>query len=477
MSLLSQIQSLEKTARLLEPDQGERQTMAATASKYVNDFIELSKTKNTFADVPVQRLREMTVTEQGKPLKDLLDIFHNDVNLTGINTSTGGHLGYVPGSGIWSAAVADFLAAGTNRYSGVSYSSPGAVVMENQMIRWLSNVMGYPAGAHGNLTSGGSIAHLTALQTARDHCNINSSNIKKSCVYFTGQVHHSVHKALRTLGLHEAVLRTVPMTIELRMNASALDDMVAEDKKQGLLPLVVIASAGTTDAGMVDPLNEIAEICDHHNVWFHVDGAYGALFVLVDELKTVFKGIERSDSVILDPHKSLFIPYGTGAVLIKDGSRLLNTYSHQASYMQDTYGMEDISPADSGVELTRHFRAMRMWLPLHLHGLEVFRANLREKMLLCRYFHDEVAKMGFETGPIPDLSITRFRYAEENGNEINQHLIELLHDDGRCFFSSTMIEGKVWIRCAVLNFRTHLQQIEVALQMVLEAKDLALKNR
>lgn len=476
MSLEEQIRNVEREARQLDTGLEDRRHLASLATTYVDDFIERSKSLRTFVDAPIEHLKKMMPGETGERLEHLLDVIDRDVNLNGINPTTGGHLGYVPGSGIWTSAIADFLAAATNRYSGVSYSSPGAVAMENQMIRWLCNITGYPAKAHGNLTSGGSIANLTALQTARDQSGINSSNIRSSAIYFTEQVHHSVHKAFHTLGLHEAVLRTVPMTDRFRMDATALRAMVANDIRQGLRPFLVIGSAGTTDTGAIDPLDEIADVCEANNIWFHVDGAYGALFILSDELKPKFKGIERSDSVIMDPHKSLFMPYGTGAVLIREGEKLLRTFSHQASYMQDTYGMEDPSPADSGLELTRHFRAMRMWLPLHLHGLNTFRANLLEKVLLCRYFYEQVGALGFETGPAPDLSITRFRFPEQNTNDINQQMMKLLHEDGRCFFSSTMIDGKFWIRCAVLNFRTHLQQIEVALQMVREAREKALKN-
>jgi aromatic-L-amino-acid decarboxylase len=153
-------------------------------------------------------------------------------------------------------------------------------------------------------------------------------------------------------------------------------------------------------------------------------------------------------------------------VLVKKSSALLESYSHVAPYMQDTLGHDEISPADCSPELTKHFRGLRLWLPLHLHGLEAFRANLEEKFLLCRYFYTGIKRMGFETGPEPELSVALFRYPAANRDEFNRKLLSAIQADGRCSFSSTEIDGELWIRCAVLNFRSHLPEIKLALKMI-----------
>jgi aromatic-L-amino-acid/L-tryptophan decarboxylase len=464
--MMSQIEELEHIARGLEPPSETRSAITREAAAYIDQFIESLPTSRAYtkADCPI--LRSVSIGKSGKTFGSLLDIVRGEVDQAGINTSSGANFAYIQGGGVWTSSIGDMLAAATNRYAGVFFSSPGAVIIENQMIRWLSSVVGYPPGAHGNLSSGGSIANLIAVQTARDSCNVDSTNVRSHSIYFTQHMHHCLHKALHTTGLHEAVHRTIPMNSRHQMNTDALREMLAKDKTEGLRPLLVIATAGTTDTGAVDPLADIADLCARFGAWFHVDAAYGGFFNLLDEMKTTLGGIERSDSVVMDPHKSMFLPFGTGVVLIRNGEALRASTSHEAPYMQDTYGFDDISPADSGPELTKHFRGLRMWLPLHLHGTDAFKANLLEKVLLCRYFHEEIGKLGFETGPYPDLSITLFRFPANDRNAFNQELLRLIHADGRCFFSSTMIGGEFWIRCAVLSFRTHLAEVQLAIRMI-----------
>jgi glutamate/tyrosine decarboxylase-like PLP-dependent enzyme len=173
----------------------------------------------------------------------------------------------------------------------------------------------------------------------------------------------------------------------------------------------------------------------------------------------------------------LFLPFGTGVVVVRDGSKLISSHHYEASYMIDAMGYDEISPANCGPELTKHFRGLRMWLPLHYHGLNVFRKSLEEKLYLCRYFHAEISKMGFETGADPELSITLFRYPAADPNTFNKKLVDYLHADGRIFFSSTVLDENVWIRCAVLSFRTHLREIQMGLDMIGERlKDLKEAN-
>lgn len=473
---MKNITELEKTARLLEPDAAFRASVTKKAGAYISRFISTLPETPGYQEGTCNRLRSMQIGEEGKPFDELLKILEDEVDTAGINSASGAHLGYIPGGGIWASSVADWLAAATNRYAGIAYSSPGAVAMENKLIRWLSSLAGYPATAHGNLTSGGSIANLTAIKTARDFHNISSENVKKSAVYLTEQTHHCIHKALNTTGLHEAVIRVIPVNSHFQMDPGALQKRLEADLSEGLKPFLVIGTAGTTDTGAVDPLDQIADLAQKHGLWFHVDAAYGGFFMLAPGQREKFRGIERSDSLVMDPHKTLFIPYGSGVVLVRDRRALVNSYSHKAAYMQDAYSAEELDPSDCGPELSKHFRGLRMWLPLHLHGLKPFRANLEEKILLCRYFHDEIRKMGFETGPEPQLSITLFRLPGDENNTANRRLMEALITDGRYFFSSTMIGEKLWIRCAVASFRTHLREIDGALQMIRERKFTRLKD-
>ena len=242
----------------------------------------------------------------------------------------------------------------------------------------------------------------------------------------------------------------------------------------GLNPWLIAATAGTTDAGAVDPLAEIADVASRHELWLHVDGAYGAAFVLTERGKHILRGIESSDSMVMDPHKGLFLPFGSGVVLVREGRHLLDAHYYDASYLQDKdvlASAEDVSPADLSPELTRPARALRLWFPLKLAGVAPFRAALEEKLLLARYFHEKMLlEDGFEVGPPPDLSIVTFRYLPRSGDPdaFNRRLIDAVQRDGRVFISSTRIDGRFTLRLAVLNLRTHLATIDLAIDILRE---------
>ncbi len=465
---MKQIKDLEQQSRQLEPGHTERNEWAAQALAYADHFVTTLPSQPGLKGGSLSQLKTLALAEEGKPFDQLLALLKNEVDAIGINSASGRHLGYIPGGGLWMSAMADMLTAVSNRYAGIAYSSPGAVEIENQMIRWLCSLVGYPATAHGNLTSGGSIANLIAIKAARDLHGIHSGNVKQAVIYFSEQAHHCIQKAFHITGLYEAVLRPIPLNDHYQMDHQALQQQLEADTAAGLNPFLVIATAGTTDTGAIDPLEAIAALCRRYHAWFHVDAAYGGFFMLVDEIRERLKGIEQADSLVMDPHKTLFMPYGSGVVLLKNREALLASNAHKAGYMQDAYGLDEIDPADTGPELSRHFRGMRMWLPLHIHGLAAFRAALAEKILLCRYFHEQVELLGFETGAAPALSVAIFRYADDPDNSINEQLIQALHEDGRVFFSSTLINGKHWIRCAVVHFRTHLEEINLALRMLRE---------
>jgi glutamate/tyrosine decarboxylase-like PLP-dependent enzyme len=457
---------LEELSRQLESEYALRKKMISDASYYADQFIESLAHSPGFKSGTINELKNLKISDEPGSFDGLLRILHKEVDAVGINSASGRHMGFIPGGGLFTSAIGDFLAASSNRYAGIAYSSPGAVEIENQVIRWLCSLVGYPVTAHGNLTSGGSIANLIAIKAARDFHGINAGIVKRSVIYVTSQVHHCILKALNITGLHEAVLREIPVNSRFQMNVQALLDQMQSDADQDLLPFLVIATAGTTDTGAIDPLNQIAAVCKQFNTWFHVDAAYGGFFLMIDELKRKFRGIEKANSVVMDPHKTLFIPYGSGVVLLRNRRELLDSNSHKAAYMNDAYDFEEIDPADTGPELSKHFRGMRIWLPLHIHGLAPFKASLSEKLLLCRYFRNEVKSMGFETGPEPELSVTIFRLPNDDDNTRNKLFLKALHKNGKVFFSSTTINNKLWIRCAVVSFRTHLEEIKEALEMI-----------
>jgi len=470
--MIERIHQLEKIARELEPSLDQRTDWLNKVIKYGNDFIDHIYEIPAYvatADEGIGLL-DSPISEKGTDIETLLTSLKQDVDRPGLNPASGGHLGYIPGGGIYHSALADYLTCITNRYAGIYFASPGAVRMENMLLDWMASIVAYPKSAGGNLTSGGSIAGLIGVVAAREAHQLKARDFERSVIYLTKQVHHSMEKAIRIAGLQECPKRYVPMDDHYRMSADGLERLILEDKKSGLNPWLVIASAGTTDVGAVDPLDAIGDITSAHGLWFHLDGAYGAFFALCEEGEKILKGMEKSDSIVMDPHKGLFLPYGSGAVLVKDKAALKAAFSYEANYMQDAAATsEEFSPADLSPELTKHFRGPRLWLPLKLVGVAPFRAALEEKLLLARYFHEQMKQLdGFELGPYPDLSVVAFRFIPKRGdpNQFNERLLKEVQRDGRVFLSSTTIDGKFIIRLAVLAFRTHLETVELAISIL-----------
>jgi glutamate/tyrosine decarboxylase-like PLP-dependent enzyme len=490
------ILDLEAKSRILEPDTKQRENVRNKVLDYTESFLENIDSMNVWNDSESKGIGiyDDPIGEDPSSIDDLLVSVKNNVDDPHLNAASGGHLAYVPGGGIYYSALGDYMAAVSNKYAGLFYAGPGAVRMENMLIKWMADFVGYPESTAGNLTSGGSIANLTGIVTARDAHGIRGRDFEKTVIYASSQMHHCLDKAIRIAGLSECILRSLPLDEGFRIIPEKLAEMIVADKQSGLAPFLVIGSAGTTDVGAIDPLDAIADITEAHGLWFHVDGAYGACFMLVPAEREKLKGIERSDSLVIDPHKGLFLPYGSGVILVRDAEKLAQSHHYQANYMQDANSGEgevedELSPADVSPELTKHFRGMRLWLPLKLHGVAPFRACLEEKLMLTRYFHEQVAKIeGIETGPEPDLSITYFRYVAPqddassldassldargansfDANRFNEELINRIRSDGRVFLSSTLLQGKFVIRFACLSFRTHLSRVDLLLDLIQE---------
>ncbi len=475
-ALLARLRQLENASQTLDPGANRRKKLRSAVFASAERFLRKLSSMKGYVETEDKgaRLLERPISEHGIPIEDAIEILERDVLKPGGNPAAAGYLAYIPGGGLYHSALGDFLAAASDKYAGVFFAGPGAVRMENMLVRWVADLIGYSQSAGGHIASGGSLANLAAITTARDARGLKSADFPSAVVYLTSQAHHSVDKALRIAGLGEAKLHYVEMDDRFRMRTDALDAAIAADRAQGLTPWLIIATAGTTDTGAVDPLDAIATIAARERCWFHVDAAYGGFFILTERGRAMLKGIERSDSAILDPHKSLFLPWGSGMVLVRDVNALARAHSYSGHYMQDATAVAgEMSPAEVSAELTKPFRALRMWLPLILLGVKPFRAALEEKLLLARYFFEEVQTLGFEVGPSPDLSIVTFRWAPagaslEQANELNRAIVDGARKDGRVFLSSTMLDGRFTIRMAVLGFRTHRRTIDLCLRVLEE---------
>jgi len=453
----------------LEPNQESRDAWLNTLKNYCNSFINTLDSKPAFVNDTKVNKAELQIDNQKKSLDAILSTYTQQVIDNGIKPASGGHVGYIPGGGIFTSALGDYLAAISNEYSGIYYGSPGAVSMEDELINWLKEVFNFPDDAVGNLTSGGSIANLIALTSARDAHQIKGEKIEKSVVYLSPQVHHCVLKALRIIGLEDVIVHKLILDEYFRINTQKLEQQIKADLSMGLHPFCIIGSAGTTDTGAIDPLETLGNLSKKYNTWFHIDGAYGGFFILVGSKKEAFKGIEMADSLVIDPHKGLFLPYGLGAVLVKNKEAVFKSHHYFANYMQDAMTDGIVNPADVSPELTKHFRGLRLWIPLKLHGIEPFIACLEEKLVLTDYFRNKLVELGFKVGPQPDLSVSYFWYPTENKsiqNKFNETLMDKIHQDGSVFLSSTTIDNNFVIRMAILSFRTKKETIDKAIKMI-----------
>ncbi|PHR49560.1 MAG: L-2,4-diaminobutyrate decarboxylase [Fluviicola sp.] len=465
--LIERLRLLEKESKLLDLNDVERKATFSNFEKIASEFLNELEDGNTYSNAK-SYASIFEIKEESENLVDISGTIYSEVMQKGINAASGGHLGYIPGGGLYTSAIGDYLAAVSNAFSGMYYASPGAVEMEYACLNWLKELFDFPKNAIGNLTSGGSIANLIGLTAARDFHKVLDQPVGKSVVYMSKHTHHCVHKALRIIGLANVTVREIELDENNRIKPDHLKELIEKDIEINLSPFLVIASAGTTDTGAMDPLDEVADVAKHYKLWYHIDAAYGGFFKLVETKKALFEGIGKADSLVIDPHKGLFLPYGIGAVLVKNREAVLKSHHYLANYMQDATDNEfPLNPADVSPELTKHFRALRMWLPMKIHGTLPFVAALEEKLLLTEYFRREIVKLGFSIGPEPDLSVTYFWYPKNDSqNEFNQNLLKAFHESGEVFLSSTKLEEKFVIRMAILSFRTHRSTIDKAIEMI-----------
>jgi aromatic-L-amino-acid decarboxylase len=412
------------------------------------------------------RVRE-PVPQTGQDFGALMDLIA-EVGTKGFNTAGPGYLAYIPGGGLFVAALADFVSLAMNRYVGVWNATPAFAQIEASVIRWLCDLFDYPGEARGILTSGGSMANFSAIVAARKA--LLPEDFLSGTLYGSDQIHASVTKAAVLAGFPARNVRSVPTTPELRIDVGALRTMVADDRAAGMHPFMLVANAGSTNTGAIDPIEACVEVAGREGMWLHVDGAYGGFFQLTGRGRAAFRGIDAADSITLDPHKGLFLPYGTGCLLVRDGRRLREAHQVGAEYLQDLAPEGEIPNfADYSPELSRDFRGLRVWLPIKLHGVGAFRAALDEKLDLARFLYEALrGTPGFEVPWEPQLTVVPFRYRPREGNpeEFNRRLLERINDSRRIFLSSTTIRGQFVIRPCIVSHRTHRDRIEEAVGII-----------
>jgi len=450
----------------LEPDAAALEALTAACARFAIDHV-LSLPRQPASDVAdafalAASFREPP-PETGQEIAAILARLAPAVAKS-FNSAGPGYLAYIPGGGLYAAALADFIACAVNRYVGMEQAAPALARIEMSVIDWLAGLMGYPVGARGILTSGGSLSNFSAVTTAR--AAKLPEDFLAGTIYASSETHHSLLKAARLAGFPRGSVRVLPVDERLRLSPAALDEAVRADRSRGLHPFLVVANVGTTNTGAVDPLRDVLEVARRHDLWVHGDAAYGGFFRLAPGGEALMPGIEECDSITLDPHKGFFLPYGTGCLLVRDGEALRRAHQETAEYLQDVQLREGAANfADFSPELSRDFRGLRIWLPVQLHGLSAFRDQLAEKLALTRFAYDELRSDSlFEMLDEPQLSIVAFRLrgpaaeADVKGAE----LMRRVNAGGRVFLSSTRIGGRHALRICVLSFRTHRDRVQEA---------------
>jgi glutamate/tyrosine decarboxylase-like PLP-dependent enzyme len=486
----------------LDISAAEMHELSSQVTQLVTEYFSEVSTLSVFPETWGGKTSEKigaTLPLEGEPLERLL----NDCRTIIANSRHNGHprfFGYVASPANPPGAFADLIASALNTNLTSWRSGPAATEIERTVIGWLGSLIGYSRGggpAHGLLTSGGSMANLTALLMAhrsRSNPDVSSAGLWNASapmtIYASDQVHMSIPKAADLLGLGRAQVRLVSCDNRFRMNVGALRQIIADDLESGLKPFCVVGSAGTVNTGAVDPLDEIADVADDFNLWFHIDGAYGALAALDETKRPLFCGIERADSISLDPHKWLYVPIDSGCLLFRDEARARAAFSFEgADYIKvhEQNADEAFAFWNYGPELSRRFRALKIWLTLRYYGVRRIARTISEDCAVAAYLGAQVeAATDFELLAAPELSICCFRYvplsfrermANEAGraavdselDKLNTQIMNAVQRGGRAYLSSATIRGKFALRACITNFRTTRADIDETLAIIREA--------
>ena len=447
----------------LEPDAPEMQRLIDLAARRVIAHIESlpsQPAQNVEGATDYARTLIEPLPQRGEPYEALLDFLFDEAIPRSFTSAGPGYLAYVPGGGIYHAAVADYIADAVNRYVGVCAAAPALAQIEANVVRWFCEIAGYGRGSGGVLTTGGSMANLIAIITARKA--LLGDDFGNATLYCGDQIHHAFQKSASLAGFPAANIREIESDALFRVRADKVEEAIARDRAAGLRPFLLAGSAGTTNTGAVDDLEALARIAREQELWFHVDGAYGAFFALTARGRARLRGMSEADSIVLDPHKTLFLPFGTGARIVRDAATLRRAHSAHADYLpafQESDELVDF--CELSPELSRDFRGLRVWLPLKLFGIEPFRQQLDEKLDLADYAAAQLKTIdGIEIVAEPQLSILAFRHRTLD----NRELLARINARKRVMLTPGVVSGEFVIRICIVSHRTHRDRVDMCLE-------------
>jgi aromatic-L-amino-acid decarboxylase len=400
--------------------------------------------------------------EQPRDLGEVLDRLERDLFPNFMPISHPRFFAFVPGPSNMVGALADALASGLNPFLGTWFAGAGPAEMELVTIDWLREICGFPPEAGGLFVSGGSMANLTALCSARHvRLELRGEDPARAVIYLSDQTHSSVERAIQVLGFRPDQIRKLPGDDELRLSVADLVREIAADRAAGRIPFCVVANAGTTNTGAVDPLHGLADLCLREDLWLHADGAYGAAAVLCDRGRRALDGLERVDSLSLDPHKWLFQPIEIGCVLLRDRRQLHDTFTIHPEYLRDVHrDLEAVNFCDYGVQLTRGFRALKLWMSIQIFGMEAFRKAVDRGFDLAEQAESILRESAcWEVTTPAQMGIVSFRYVvpgwtDERLDEVQSGIVDGLRAEGFAIATSTRLRGRTALRLCTINPRT-----------------------
>lgn len=413
------------------------------------------------------------IPNKAMPAMEVLDHVTKDV-LANVNLlSHPKFYSFVPSPSNFISAMSDSLATGFNIFSGSWTGSAAATKLEIISIHWLLKMFKFPVKTGGGIfTSGGSMANLTALATAR---NIKcGEDFSKSCIYLSDQAHSSNIKAIRVLGFNKEQVRIIPTDMEFKMSINKLKNAIAKDKLNGMKPFCILATAGTTNTGSVDPLDEIATICKKEKLWMHVDGAYGGGAILSTEGKTLLKGIRKADSLTVDPHKWFFQPYEMGCLLVKNHKWLSKTFTEKPEYLRDVEGNKsEINFYDHGIQLTRRFRALKFYMSVKTFGLDAFKQAVDYSLKLTEDLEELLRKSSqWEVISPATLAVINYRYnpikyslSEKQLDKLNEYISKKILKTREAVLVTTILQNQVVLRMCLINPRTTMDDVKETINL------------
>lgn len=452
--------------------------------RLVADYYDGLRERDVFAGKTpeeVQQLLEDPLPRDPQDIDSLLEEVGEKIFSSVTNSAGPRYFGYITGGGNQVAVLAEMIKASLNQNNLKWHSSPASTELERMVMRWVAEFIGYPASSEGVLLSGGSVANFNCLAVARKikaSVDVSEEGIygsKPMTVYVSEEGHSSFDKAMDMLGLGKQYLRKIPVDDQMRIIPDRLEEKIQTDKNRGYNPICAIAVAGTTNSGAVDDLEAVADICRRHDLWYHVDAAYGGPAAKVKMVAPLFKGIERADSVVVNPHKWMYVPFEAGGVLVKDPDHLRQTFSTIPDYLksdEQTGGRTDLM--EYNLPLTKEFKALKVWMTLKAYGADRLRKEITSDIQKAQYLVSLVKKHpNLELMAPAPLSIVCFRYNpggvdNELLNKLNDRLINEIESDGRVFLTGTKINGKTALRLCFINHRTEKSDIDFLREVVLE---------